>query len=760
MDYLASKKFSFSSDALDKGTFGVVRFQGSEGLSQPYSFEIMLVSSNVEIDLAKVVQSPARLTIHRDEGDEAVYNGILANFEQLYAVGGFCFYRTYLVPKLWWLSLTHHNQVIQDKSVPDFLADVLKDGGLTSLDFEFRLQGEYAPQEYICQYGETHLNFVSRWCEREGIYYYFEQTPNGEKVIFADSWNTHTDSPQGKTLRLKPGSGLEALKMDEVIRSLSCRRSLVPGNVFMKDYNYLKPSLDITGTASVDPDGRGHVYLYNEHFRTPEEGNRLAKIRAEAMLCRREEFRGEGSVPYMMPGFTFDLEDHFRKDFNQKYMTLDVEHEGNQTGYLISGIKESVAEREAAIYYRNSFTCIKSDVQYRAEARHEKPRIAGTIVAKIDAAGSGKYAELDAGGRYKVSLPFDLSGKKDGKGSAWVRMAQPYAGSDHGMHFPLHKGTEVLLTFIDGDPDRPVIAGAVPNPETPSPISDANQTMAAITTGGGNRIHIEDQEGSERILLHSPRQTSFIRIGAPNDPPPEGQGPWKAESEAEEGSATAKATGVEAGAEAHGIKFSAEAGLLDIVAKDSHEIILGDEFSLLLGFMTEIIVGMATSLKFGGLWDLHLPEKWTVGGAKVELTETEFKSKVEKLALGANETRINTVWEVMAGMATHVRGTDTKVSELDNDVRGQGADLFGTQVAVAGNATKSALSELAARVSKLESAANKISTSATNVTTAGTSVSSSGVKTASNATRVVNNGLNVSQTTSVDIRDAPLSFNG
>ena len=117
--------------------------------------------------------------------------------------------------------------------------------------------------------------------------------------------------------------------------------------------------------------------------------------------------------------------------------------------------------------------------------------------AHIDAAGSGQYAEVDNQGRYKVILPFDLNSAMGGKASSWLRMAQPYAGENHGMHFPLHKGTEVLLTFIDGDPDRPIIAAAVPNPITPSPVNSSNSTQSRITTAGGNKLHMEDQQGGE-----------------------------------------------------------------------------------------------------------------------------------------------------------------------------------------------------------------------------------------------------------------------
>jgi len=167
MDYLTSKKFSFISSALAPDTFGVVHFKGNEAISSPYQFEIMLVSTRLDINLEGVIQSPARLVIHREDGDDVVYHGILVHFEQLHSVGEYGFYRANLAPKLWWLSLTHHNQVILNKSLPDIVADVLRDGGLTSLDFEFRLKGTYAPLDYICQYGESNLNFISRRLERE-----------------------------------------------------------------------------------------------------------------------------------------------------------------------------------------------------------------------------------------------------------------------------------------------------------------------------------------------------------------------------------------------------------------------------------------------------------------------------------------------------------------------------------------------------------------------------------------------------------------
>ena len=510
MELLTRKRFDFASNVLDPNTFGVVHFEGSEGLSQCYRFDISLVSNDFEIDLNKVLQNPAVFTIIRNEGN-IPFHGILAEFEQQHAVKGYAFYRAMLVPKLWWLNLTYHNQIFLDMNVPDILAAVLQDGGLTpSKDFDIRLQKQYSPLEYVCQYRESHYAFVSRWMEREGLYYFFEQTDDGEKMVITDSSVAHTPMPQGKTLYYSPPSGLETLHTEEIIRNLVCRQRMLPQKVMLRDYNYRTPSLEIKGDADVLEDGRGEIYMYGDHFGTAEEGKRLAKIRAEEMLCRKELFIGESGIPYLRPGYVFDLEDHYRHGYNQKYLTADIHHRGGQAGFFISGLKEILAEREQQPYYANTFTTIPADVQFRPERITEKARFYGSLNAKVDAAGSGQYAELDNQGRYKIILPFDLSGRKDGKASAFLRMAQPYAGTDHGMHFPLHKGTEVLLTFIDGDPDRPIISAAVPNPGTPSMVASGNATMAGIKTASGNKISFQDMEGDRRIIISAAGDQSQI----------------------------------------------------------------------------------------------------------------------------------------------------------------------------------------------------------------------------------------------------------
>ncbi|MEN6623672.1 MAG: type VI secretion system tip protein TssI/VgrG [Smithella sp.] len=515
---IKSRKFRFVSSALKPDTFEVVKFSGSEGLSKLYQFEITIVAEDAQLDLEKVIQSRATLTILRDAGN-IDFHGILVSFDQLLSVNNQSYYRAILTPAVWRLTLTHHNQVFLSKSIPEIIEAALKDGGLTSRDYELRLKQNYPAREYICMYNESHFNFVARWMEREGIYFYFEQASDSEKLIITDTAIVHSTMKEGDKMAFSPVSGLDEPSREEVIKSFICSQKALPAKVMLKDYNYRKPSLELSAVSQVSEKGFGDVYIYGEHFTTPEEGTRLALIRAEELKCRAKMFHGESLIPFLRPGYTFLLDRHFRNDFNVRYLTTDIEHDGSQAFFFSAGLDQSLSEREERPYYRNSFTAILTESQFRPDRISEKPRMAGTINAHIDAEGSGEYAELDDQGRYKVRMPFDLNDSKGGKASSWLRMAQPYAGGNHGMHFPLHKGTEVLLTFIDGDPDRPIIAAAVTNPLTPSPVTGDNQTTNIIHSAAGNRMEMEDESGSERVRFSSPHMNSFLHMGAPVVPP-------------------------------------------------------------------------------------------------------------------------------------------------------------------------------------------------------------------------------------------------
>ena len=512
--YHAQKEFTFVSQAFAEDTFLVASFTGVEGISRLYEYDIVLAAEDPEIDSRSALQNPATFTTIAADHEFPVH-GILARFEQLQEVDETIFYRAVLVPRLWQTSLYHENQLFLDKSVPDIIEELLGQAGLTSNDYELRLTGNYEPWEYICQFRETDFNFISRWMEREGIYYYFEQTDSGDKVVITDRSTSHENISGETSIPYLPPSG-QAPTEEDCVHSFTCRQQVLPMRVLLKDYNYRRPTLDLRSEADVDTEaGRGTVYIYGEHFKTPEQGTALARIRAEEFLCGERVFYGESTAASLCPGFLFELTDHYRDSYNQRYLVTELKHEGKSARFLFQTEGEGGSSKPR-MGYNNQFTLISAEVQFRAERKSPKPRFYGTMNATIDAAGDGQYAEIDDEGRYKVILPFDQSGNSGGKASRWVRMAQPYAGANYGMHFPLHKGTEVLLTFVDGDPDRPIIAGSVPNPDTMSPVIGGNQSQSMIRTGGGNQIRIEDSDGGQQIHLSSPTQNTKISIGAPN----------------------------------------------------------------------------------------------------------------------------------------------------------------------------------------------------------------------------------------------------
>ncbi|MEW6262845.1 MAG: type VI secretion system tip protein TssI/VgrG [Thermodesulfobacteriota bacterium] len=516
MDETPTLKFSFTSRALAPDAFWVVDFHGVEGLGLDYEFELRLISYRADLDLDHILAAPAAFTIHRPDRD-VVFHGLLTQIEQDQAFSGMFFYRAVLAPRLWRLKMTHHHQVFLDQDLSEFLAAVIEDGGLGRDDFELRLVDAYKKREYVCQYGESHHDFLSRWIEREGLYYFFEQGDDREKLIITDTRHAGVKRPGFPDLRYDQISGLEPLTEDRLVFELTRRHERVPGQVKTKDYNYMMPSLDLSAESEVSPDGLGEIYVWGEYYDTPEEGRRLARIRAEALKAGEVVFQGRSICPYLSPGYLFQLEGHYRNDFNAEYLVTTIEHRGSQTGYLVRGLG---LDRDLGedLHYENSFTAIPATVQYRPGRRTPKPLFSGSLNAHVDAEGSGQYAELDDQGRYKIRLPFDLATRSAGKASHWIRMAQPLAGSDYGFHAPLHKGAEVLLTFINGDPDRPIIAGAAPNPENASPVTAENLTKNVLSTAGGNRIEFDDRQGRERILIQTPQSNTWLRLGAPNDP--------------------------------------------------------------------------------------------------------------------------------------------------------------------------------------------------------------------------------------------------
>jgi type VI secretion system secreted protein VgrG len=487
------------SDALPECT--ATELSATEGLSSLYRFEVVLSmkrDDSIGFELGDAIGSRATIVLADDaRRAPARWHGVFSAFELVHESWDCATYRAELSPRLFELTLDRHSNVFVQKSIPEIVEAVLRSRGYTDDDFELRLAGDYPVREHVCQYRESTFVFLSRLLEREGVYYFFEQDADRERLVI-------TDSAKEAPLRAEPivyAPRHELDRGEEGLRSFVCRQAALPARVELRDYDYLHPDLDVEGAAAVATRGAGAIALHGENFTTPDDGKRLAAIAAERLRARERVFSGRGRVPGLRPGHVFDLDGHPRGELNASYLVTKIEH---------------VARRADDFTYEATIEAISADHTFRPLCTTAVPRIHGFEAAVVDGEQSSSYAQIDEHGRYLVRVQFDENDAIDGKASTFVRMLQPHGGGREGFHFPLRKGTEVLLAFLGGDPDRPVIAGVAPNANTPSPVAQGNHTRNVIQTGGQNRFELEDEEGSQRLDLSTPFETSFFHLGAKN----------------------------------------------------------------------------------------------------------------------------------------------------------------------------------------------------------------------------------------------------
>jgi type VI secretion system secreted protein VgrG len=510
-------EITLSSDNLPECS--VATFLGKESISNPYQVEIVIFMSHDDsesFEMSDAMNARATLRVEPGEGRESwIIHGIIDHMEHIHEFREAGVYQLVIRPQLWQLTHSFHSQVFVNKNIPDILEQVLKDGGLTSSDYELQLSGTYDPYEHVCQYRETHFNFLSRWMEHEGMYYFFEQGDDREKLIITDDISRHETQCRESPVLFYQGSVRDAMR-GEAMQKWSCKFRTLPSKVTLNDYDDLNPSLNVTGSSPISSLGLGEICIHAENFLTPDYGKALAKIRAEELSCRETLFHGEGNVMNMRTGFQFSLEEHPKSSFNQDYLIVELIHQGQQ-GSLPHWLHDLLLLDMVNETYHVKVSAIPTGVQFRPQRTAQRPAIYGMVNAVIDGEAESEYAQVDDHGRYFVRIKFDESGLEDGKASTRVRMMQPHGGSVEGFHFPLRKGTEVLLVFLGGDPDRPMIAGVVPNAHKKSVITSSNHTKNIIQTGGLNRLEMEDLDGSQRVTLSTPTQNTYLRMGKEND---------------------------------------------------------------------------------------------------------------------------------------------------------------------------------------------------------------------------------------------------
>lgn len=495
----------------------VLTFTGVEAISRIYSVEILFFmpeADAADFDLAGALLKRASLHINRDDGTPRnSIHGVFSVLELVSEFAGDSIFRAVLVPQLWKLTLGKGTRVFAQENTPNTVPTIIEKGltvhGFAAGDYALRLKRNYTPQLHIGQYKESDFDFISRLMEREGIYYYFEQGEDAEKLIITDS-SSFQEPFTTTPVRYFP-VGDDDTSQVEAMELFRARHAALPQEVWSYDYDYNQPAA-VSGKADVAANGDGKVFHWGENVASDGAGERLAEIRADELLSRQTVFHGRGRLFDVRSGYRFTLEEHPKDVLNTEYLAVEVEHFGNQLASF-PALRRAVRSDDDRTY-KVTVTAIPAAHQYRPPRRTAVPRITGVEAGVVDGPADSEYAQIDDQGRYKVHIHFDSRTWKPGKVSTWVRMIQPHGGNPEGFHFPLRKGTEVTILFVGGDPDRPMISGVAPNPETPSVVTSANHTQNVVHTGGNSRIEIEDSDGAQYVDISTPPEKTFIHLGA------------------------------------------------------------------------------------------------------------------------------------------------------------------------------------------------------------------------------------------------------
>lgn len=480
----------------------VVRFRGTEGISELFEFEVDFVSDDPAIDFEGTVGKPALLEMQTNDDPRCVH-GIVASIEE-YGVGPkFTNYSVTIVPALWTFGLRKDSCIYQAMNVPDVIKDILTSGGFSSgSDFELRLAAGYPKLEYCVQYRESDLEFVTRLMEETGIFYFFEHTSDGHLLVLADDPGKHADIAGNAVLDFRAvDTGMQSDK--EEVSALRYSRSLRTGSVAMRSFNFEKTALTLETTSKADADADYVDYDYDGRYVAEGAGKDLAKIRQESYAVTRRVLTGSSNCRHLTAGYKFGVQEHPRDEFNSDFVLVRVKHAGEQPQAAGADAMGAGAGQRA---YVNAFEAIPADVPFRPAQTTERGLVEGPQTATVTGP-AGEEIHCDAHGRVKVKFHWDRYGKADDKASVWIRVAQSHRLGD--IAIP-RIGEEVIVDFLEGDPDQPIITGHVYNGTRPFPYSlPGDKTKSSFKTysspggGGFNELRFEDASGSEEVFMHA-----------------------------------------------------------------------------------------------------------------------------------------------------------------------------------------------------------------------------------------------------------------
>ncbi len=471
-------------------------FQGSERLSTPFHFVLRVLSKDPDIDMKAQLRGPIVINILLEDEKTRSIHGNISRMRLLdTGHDGMVAYEIEMVPWLWFLSLFTNCRIFQHKSVIDIVQKVFRDRGFT--DFRIDTQGTYKAREYCVQYRETDLNFISRLLEEEGIYYFFEQTKDKHILVLADANASFTACAHKPAARFTTTLGGSA--EEETVRHIKQELRAHTGTASLVDYNFETPNTRLYATLSGEQ--KGEYYDHPGNYRQKADGDHYARLRLEAREVSLITVFGDSNCRGFECGYKFTLEDHFRRDANREYVITSINHDAKNPAYR--------AGKEEPLSYTNTFESFPSSAPYRPPQLAKKPVVDGVQTAVVTGK-SGEEIWPDKYGRVVVQFRWDREGKNDENSSCWIRVSQGWAGKQWGsMQLP-RIGQEVLVSFLEGDPDQPVITGRVYNadqmPPYPLPGEMTKSTMKSLSTKGGggfNEFRFEDKKGSEQVFLHA-----------------------------------------------------------------------------------------------------------------------------------------------------------------------------------------------------------------------------------------------------------------
>jgi len=490
---------------LGKDALALVRFEGTEGLGELFEYHVEAVSEDDNIDFDKAIGQSCTIKLNAFKGKERIYDGVLTEARWIGKKQDLFHYRLVLRPWLWLFGHKADSRIFLDKNVKDIIQDVFTKAGFS--DFEFRTSGDYDKIEYCVQYRETDLAFVSRLMEHFGIYYFFEPSDGKHLLVLADSRSSHKPIPELSTVPYYPLVD-KNLHTEQHLNEWTWERRFRTGKVHFNDYDYLQPKKDLKAPKEASEKYRHsklEIYDFPGRYDDKGKGEKFAQIRLEAEQALDRRRYPNGDAPCLYPGGLVTVEKHPVQAENKEYLVVRASHMFATQQYR-SGSPGNESDPDQ--HYYGHFEFLQSDRPFRNLPLTQKSRIHGIQTAKVvtKKGEEGEEISTDEHGRIWVQFHWDREPQK----SCPIRVAQVHASKQWGGQFLPRVGMEVVVQFLEGDPDRPLVTGVVYNGDLKHPYDlPANKTQHGWKSDsskghdGYNEFMFDDKADAELIRMHA-----------------------------------------------------------------------------------------------------------------------------------------------------------------------------------------------------------------------------------------------------------------